>query len=132
MDEVDHIKQELLKTWDLVESNFKQAITKQQLDLPIIYTTIMELRKRGFDQKFWAGQSLWSFCLSRSRKSGLETESSGIKIAPGGNLWNAENGAVRIFFSLNSNAKSDFTTSNPIESTKFMNLLAELEKEPID
>jgi hypothetical protein len=119
-------------SWDQMEEYFKEAIEQYNIDVPIILNTLIGLRKLGYDRTFRAGQSLFNFILSRSREHGLREEQAYIVISPGRNEWSVEEGEVKIFYIKDQKEKAVFRTDNPLVSGAFIDLLKDLEREPID
>jgi hypothetical protein len=82
MPEASHYEQgrpvegEFLKSWDEIEryyENFALSWHPYYQCGPIV-ALIAEIRRAGFDRTLRAGQSLLSFCVSRSRRHGLRPD----------------------------------------------------------
>jgi hypothetical protein len=72
-----------LASWEGAEAFFPTMASRSGYDwlLPM-GDLVEELRRRGFDQKFRFGHSLWFLVLSRSRKHGLRTGQPFVEIRP--------------------------------------------------
>lgn len=71
------LKGEFIESWNSIENFYEQingSFTTKVLEL------IKELRKKGFDERLRAGQSLDTFLLSRSRRHGLTQEQNFIAL----------------------------------------------------
>jgi hypothetical protein len=118
------IEEEFSKSWDGIEKFFVEVSTDFEWINPI-FNLIAELRKRGYDQKFRAGQAMTAFVLSRSRKHGLHIgqASLGITLMPDGSMtlnYGGSDGEVKI-----ETKRAEFTPE--LES-----LLERLAAHPID
>lgn len=72
------IKGEFIESWNSIEKFYKQV---NRSFAPKALTLIGKMRSRGFDNKIRAGQSLYTFILSRSRRHGLTQEQNLLSIA---------------------------------------------------
>ena len=80
-DELSELEQEFSTSWDYIEQFYKGLITTKSWEsLTPILGLIAEMRKRGYERQVRAGQSMWWFLLSRSRKHGLRRGQHSIKI----------------------------------------------------
>jgi len=73
-DEQKTIEQEFVKSWDLIEQFYEyytQSYFRSSQWLKPIFSLIHELRRRGYDRKFRAGQGMDRFQISRALKHGL-------------------------------------------------------------
>ena len=104
-DEQREIEQAFIASWDDVEhfyaawmQNLRYEWMQSMLDL------IAELRARGYDRQFRAGQQLNALMLSRSREHGLRAGQAWFKIETtphhGTFVWYAEPPNVRIEFEI--------------------------------
>lgn len=71
--EQQEIEKEFSYSWDRIEIFYTDFITNYPgwEWLQPIHGLIAELRKQGYDKQLRAGQGLFNFILSRSRKHGL-------------------------------------------------------------
>lgn len=79
------VKGEFIESWNLMEKyygDFSDSWSEKGQDA---LRLIKEMRKLGLDQELRAGQSLWFFILSRSRRHGLQKYTPYIEIAFIGN-----------------------------------------------
>jgi hypothetical protein len=66
------IEKEFSASWNHIQAFYEELINKHGWDwLNPILNLIDQLRACGFDRKLRAGQSMWRFWLSRSKKHGL-------------------------------------------------------------
>lgn len=71
-DEQAEIEQAFIASWDGIERFNRNSVTHLQGEwVTPLLSLIAELRKRGYDRQFHAGQQMSSFFLSRSRLHGL-------------------------------------------------------------
>ncbi|MCB0635860.1 MAG: hypothetical protein KDC54_04555 [Lewinella sp.] len=122
---------EFVASWEWVEAYFRDAVERQKIDVPIILATVIGLRARGYDTRFRAGQSLYNLVISRASQHGRLDEQARIHISPGQNLWNREQGEVKVLYLKGRETAADFRTDDPLASSAFMDLLEALEQEPI-
>lgn len=71
------IKGELIESWNSIERFYKRL---NENFTPKVLNLIEQLRHKGFDERLRAGQSLYTFMLSRSRRHGLTQEQNFIAI----------------------------------------------------
>ncbi len=71
------LKGEFIESWNSIE-RFYERINKKFT--PKILNLIRQLRQKGFDERLRAGQSLYTFMLSRSRRHGLTQEQNFIAL----------------------------------------------------
>ncbi|CAA0209553.1 hypothetical protein [Tenacibaculum maritimum] len=74
------IKGEFIESWNSIEEfycSFSDSWISNGKDA---LRLIKKMRKLGLDAKLRAGQSLWSFILSRSRRHGLKEDASHVEI----------------------------------------------------
>ncbi len=71
------LKGELIESWNSIEKFYKQI---HKNFAPKVLRLIKGLRQKGFDERLRAGQSLYTFKLSRSRRHGLTQEQNFIAI----------------------------------------------------
>jgi len=62
------VEGEFLQSWDSIE-RFYKGFAQRRSDAPLRF--IAALRAAGFDRELRAGQSMWSFIVSRARRHGL-------------------------------------------------------------
>lgn len=74
------IEGEFIQSWNRIETFYKEI---NENFTPKVLHLIKELRVRGYDQKLRAGQSLYNFILSRSKRHGLNQEQSSLAITFG-------------------------------------------------
>jgi hypothetical protein len=73
--------EEFLASWDRMEKFYEVFIEHSRWAyIVMILGLIKELRQRGYDRQFRAGQSLATFILSRSRRHGLRRDQANLKI----------------------------------------------------
>lgn len=65
------VEGEFIVSWDQIEQFYARNPHDKSARVPRL---IAELRRAGFDRKLRAGQSMWTFLLSRSRRHGLRPE----------------------------------------------------------
>lgn len=73
------MEEEFVMTWDWMESYYEGLSHLKNKDK--IVQLIREMRKKGFDKKMRAGQSLNDLVLSRSIKHGLREDQKGIRFS---------------------------------------------------
>jgi hypothetical protein len=77
------IEKQFLASWDSVERFFAQNDRDEEYKYLLhMLPLISELRQRGYDKHFRAGQSLHSLVLSRAIKRGLRREQPRVAIEP--------------------------------------------------
>jgi hypothetical protein len=62
------VEGEFIESWDSMERMYEEMQSKLG---PAIRAFLADLRQRGYDSKLRAGQSMWTFIVSRSRRHGL-------------------------------------------------------------
>lgn len=73
------IEAEFVLSWDQMEHYFLILFEQDGWAcVQPIYPFIRNLRERGYEQQFRAGQSMWRFILSRSQKHGLSENQASI------------------------------------------------------
>ncbi|MBC8757259.1 hypothetical protein H2O64_21495 [Kordia sp. YSTF-M3] len=71
------IKGEFIESWNSIERFYKEI---NENFTPKVLNLISKLRQKKFDEKLRAGQSLYTFILSRSRRHGLTQEQNFIAL----------------------------------------------------
>lgn len=74
------IKGEFIESWNSIEEFYDSFSDSWKSKGEDALRLIKKMRKVGLDEKLRAGQSLWFFILSRSRRHGLEENAPYIKI----------------------------------------------------
>ena len=74
------IEKKFTDSWDWIEQFYGDELKHGGLWAKSMPDLINELRLRGYDKVFRAGQSLYFFVLSRSQKWGLRDEQARLRI----------------------------------------------------
>lgn len=71
------LKGEFIESWDSIERFYKRI---NENFTPKVLNLIKQLRQKAFDERLRAGQSLYTFILSRSKRHGLTQEQNFIAL----------------------------------------------------
>lgn len=88
-DELNAIEAEFVASWDWMENYYTEYALKQMgwNDVSInwlkpMHPFLLELRQKGYDRKFRAGQQMMSLVLSRSQKHALRSDQACFVLDP--------------------------------------------------
>lgn len=79
-DNPNQIEQDFLDSWDHMEEYF--SADRLLVWVNDMSNVIKQLREKGYDRKFRAGQSMINFIISRSYKHGLRREQAKLYFCP--------------------------------------------------
>lgn len=121
------IEAEFLKSWDKIEEFYSDLFSYKGWDYtkPIM-PVISQLRSMGYDKTLRAGQSLYTFVLSRSRNWGLKDDQHSLKIEP------TTQNEFKVWYSDGQNSVEKLRTDNLLNNNTFWKLLDQLKQLPID
>jgi hypothetical protein len=71
------LKGEFIESWNSIEKFYERI---NENFTPKVLNLVRELREKGFDKKLRAGQSLYTFMLSRSKNHGLTQDQNFIAV----------------------------------------------------
>jgi hypothetical protein len=114
------IEGEFVDSWNRIEQFYERFTSKDR-----VLRFVGELRRDGYDRKLRAGQSMWTFILSRSRRHGLRADQARIQFQ-----FSSTDDAMVVTVRTNEE-ESTFTTK--IARTYQLNsVLSELLDRPVD
>lgn len=111
---VKTVEEDFINSWNWVESLYKPHPLCEKI-LPFMKT----IREKGYEKTLRAGQSLWTFMISRSIRHGLQAEQRYIYI------HFTEEGMI---FGFNDKKKQEITTAEIKYIPELEKMLQELQK----
>lgn len=124
-DKLSEIEKAFYQSWDKIENFYATNISENGwVMLKPLLELILELRKRGYDKQFRAGQSMFTFIISRAEEWGLRPGQPNIEFQQ-----NEKGGITVVYKSQTAPAMVDL---DPVEFTPALEaLLVHLSNEPI-
>jgi hypothetical protein len=124
------LEEEFLASWDQIEKCYEfirsEAHPRYEAYGRAMLGLIGELRQQGYDRQLRAGQTLFMFIVSRSRKHGLRSDQSRIEILE------AVGGGMRLIYDERLNEKIELIAEKFALTAEFKELLQRLLTHPID
>jgi hypothetical protein len=121
------IESDFIQSWDWMEQFFVDFSLEEGWDwITSIQGLIAELRSREYDRKFRAGQSLYVFVLSRSRKHGMRLEQPALRFEL------KREGGMKVQYWEYPDTRTEFEVASVEITPEIEALLARLLAQPID
>ena len=127
-DEQKAIEEDFSQSWDWIQRYFHDLFDPREwwAWLMPIHNLITELRQRGYDRQFRAGQSMYSLVLSRSFKHGLRASQASLVFEL------LREGGMKIRYDEVGHLVSEFEVDRVEITPEIEALLARLLAQPID
>ncbi|MBI5928604.1 MAG: hypothetical protein HY862_04805 [Chloroflexi bacterium] len=123
-DNPNQIEQGFLDSWDSMEKVF--SAERHLVWLNEMSKVIKQLRERGYDRKFRAGQSLTAFIISRSIRHGLRNDQAKVYFDP------RPDGTMRVSYQKRPNPDIVIEVDRMELTPEIEPLLQKLLEQPID
>jgi hypothetical protein len=127
MDERVENKISFIESWIEAEEFYADLFSHKGWDyVKPIMPLIDSLRQKGYDKSLRAGQSLYTFVLSRSINWGLRQDQHSLIIEP------TTQNKFRVWYSDGQNPINELETDNLIDNKQFWLLIERLKLQPLN